>query len=143
MDLRKVRGTACGDGDRGNVDAGSSNSGHDGDVADYEQYHNYFDLVLCINMVHISPWEATLGLMACAGKCLGPGGILMCYGPYKVDGTAVESNLRFDESLKSRNSDWGVRNIEDVIDAAKKEGLSYVDRIEMPANNMSVLFRKD
>ena len=67
----------------------------------------------------------------------------MCYGPYKIDGTAVESNLRFDESLKSRNSDWGVRNIEDVIDAAKKEGLSYVDRIEMPANNMSVLFRKD
>ena len=141
--LGKSGGTACGDGDRGNVDAGSSNSGHDGDVADYEQYHNYFDLVCCINMIHISPWEATLGLMACAGKVLAKGGILMCYGPYKVGGTAVESNLRFDESLKSRNSSWGVRNIEDVIDAAKKEGLSYVDRIEMPANNMSVLFRKD
>ena len=141
--LGKSGGTACGDGHRGNEDAGSSNSGHDGDAADYEQYHNYFDLVLCINMIHISPWEATLGLMACAGKCLQKGGILMCYGPYKIGGTAVESNLRFDESLKSRNSDWGVRNIEDVIDAAKKEGLSYVDRIEMPANNMSVLFRKD
>jgi len=141
--LGKSGGTACGDGDRGNVDAGSSISGHDGDVADYEQYHNYFDLVLCINMIHISPWEATLGLMACAGKSLRKGGILMCYGPYRVNGTAVESNLRFDESLKSRNSDWGVRNIEDVIDAASKEGLSYVDHIEMPANNMSVLFRKE
>jgi len=141
--LGKSGGTACGDGDRGNVDAGASSSGQDGNAADYEQYHNYFDLVLCINMIHISPWKATLGLMACAGKSLRKGGTLMCYGPYKVDGTAVESNLRFDESLKSRNSDWGVRNIEDVIDAAKKEGLSYVDRIEMPANNMSVLFCKD
>ena len=141
--LGKSGGTACGDGDRGNVDAGANNSGRDGDVAVYEKYHNYFDLVLCINMIHISPWEATLGLMACAGNCLKKNGILMCYGPYKVGGTAVESNLRFDESLKSRNSEWGVRNIEDVIDAAKKEGLTYVDRIEMPANNMSVLFRKD
>ena len=67
----------------------------------------------------------------------------MLYGPYKINGTAVESNLRFDENLRSRHPEWGVRNLEDVIDAAKKEGLTYVERIEMPANNLSVLFRKD
>ena len=141
--LGKSGGTACNDPNRDKGDSGASNSGHDGNVDDYKQHHNYFDAALCINMIHISPWEATLGLMQCAGKCLRKGGLLMCYGPYKVGGTAVESNLRFDESLRSRNSQWGVRNLEDVIDAANKEGLSYVEKIEMPANNLSVLFCKD
>ena len=53
----------------------------------------YFDLVLCINMMHIAPWEATIGLMECAGRVLRKGGMLVCYGPYKVGGTASESNL--------------------------------------------------
>ena len=141
--LGKSGGTACNDPNRDKGDSGASNSGHDGDVDDYKQHHNYFDAALCINMIHISPWEATLGLMQCAGKCLRKGGLLICYGPYKVGGTAVESNLRFDESLRSRNSQWGVRNLEDVIDAANKEGMSFVEKIEMPANNLSVLFCKD
>ena len=91
--LGKSGGTACGDPNRDRGDAGLSSSGNDGNVADYEQYHDYFDLALCINMIHISPWEATLGLMACAGKVLRKGGMLVCYGPYKVGGTASESNL--------------------------------------------------
>ncbi|KAK1738445.1 DUF938 domain-containing protein [Skeletonema marinoi] len=141
--LGKAGGTACNDGHRDKGDAGANNSGVGGIEADYSQYHNYFDLVTCINMIHIAPWEATIGLMECAGKTLRKGGMLLCYGPYKIGGTAVESNLNFDRSLKSRDSRWGVRNLEDVIEVAKKEGLTFDSYIEMPANNLSVLFRKD
>ncbi|KAL7541203.1 hypothetical protein ACHAXR_012649 [Thalassiosira sp. AJA248-18] len=140
--LGKSGGTSCNDPNRDKGDAGASQSGNIGDVSDYREHHNYFDLVLCINMIHIAPWEATLGLMECAGKVLRKGGTLMCYGPYKVGGTASESNLRFDGSLRSRNAQWGVRNLEDVIEVAKTEGLEFVQSIEMPANNLSVLFRK-
>ena len=140
--LGKAGGTACNDGNRDKGDAGASNSGVGGIEADYSEYHNYFDLITCINMIHIAPWEATLGLMECAGKTLRKGGILVCYGPYKIDGTAVESNLKFDNMLKSRDSRWGVRDLEDVIEVAKKEGLTFDSYIEMPANNLSVLFRK-
>lgn len=140
--LGKAGGTACNDGNRDKDDAGASNSGVGGIEADYSEYHNYFDLITCINMIHIAPWEATLGLMECAGKTLRKGGILVCYGPYKIGGTAVESNLKFDMTLKSRDSRWGVRDLEDVIEVAKKEGLTFDSHIEMPANNLSVLFRK-
>ena len=140
--LGKAGGTACNDGHRDKGDAGASNSGVGGMEANYSQYHNYFDLVTCINMIHIAPWEATSGLMECAAKTLRKGGILMCYGPYKMGGTAVESNLKFDEMLKSRDSRWGVRDLEDVIEVAKKEGLIFDSYIEMPANNLSVLFHK-
>jgi len=141
--LGTAGGTACNDRNRDKGDAGATNSGIGGIEADYSQCHNYFDLVTCINMIHIAPWEATIGLMECAGKTLRKGGILMCYGPYKIGGTAVESNLNFDRMLKSRDSRWGVRDLEDVIEAAKKEGLTFDSYIEMPANNLSVLFRKD
>lgn len=141
--LGKAGGTACNDGNRDKGDAGANNSGAGGIEANYSQYHNYFDLVTCINMIHIAPWEATLGLMECAAKTLRKGGILMCYGPYKIGGTAVESNLKFDEMLKSRDSQWGVRDLEDVIEVAKKEGMTFDSYIEMPANNLSVLFRKN
>mmetsp|Transcript_10111 Transcript_10111/g.21833 ORF Transcript_10111/g.21833 Transcript_10111/m.21833 type:complete len:368 (-) Transcript_10111:257-1360(-) len=140
-------GAACGDGNRdtdGKTSPSSSGDGSvDGVTADgIRQYPNYFDLILCINMIHIAPWEATLGLMECAGKVLKKGGMLVCYGPYKVGGTAVESNLKFDEALRSRNPSWGVRNLEEVIAIAKKEGLEMVQSVVMPANNLSVLFRK-
>ena len=137
-------GTACNDGghrDRGG-DAGIDQSGTSGDTEAYAQYHNEFDLVTCINMIHIAPWEATLGLMACAGKVLRKGGILMCYGPYKVGGTAVDSNLRFDQSLRSRDPSWGVRNLEVVTEVAEKEGLELLQTVEMPANNLCVIYRK-
>lgn len=101
-----------------------------------------FNLMTCINMIHISPWEATVGLMKVASTHLTDDGILYCYGPYKVDGTAAESNLNFDASLKARDPSWGVRNVEDVIELAVTNGL-YLDRtVEMPANNLSLIFCK-
>ncbi|KAL7551246.1 hypothetical protein ACHAWF_014439 [Thalassiosira exigua] len=135
-------GTSCGEPSRDKGDSGAILGSNKGDDAAYSQYHDYFDLVLCINMIHISPWEATIGLMNCAGKVLRKGGVLVCYGPYKVGGTAVQSNLQFDAALRSRNPEWGVRNLEDVIAIAEKDGLEFLEKVEMPANNLSVLFRK-
>jgi hypothetical protein len=101
------------------------------------------DAILCINMIHISPWEATLGLLKGAGATLPPGGLLYLYGPYTRDGVeTAPSNLAFDASLKSRDPCWGLRAVEDVIAAAKAEGLEFEQLIEMPANNLSLLFRK-
>jgi len=109
------------------------------------------DLVLSINMIHISPWEATLGLMRVAGQRLrepsssdsaSNGGYLYCYGPYKQEGIVVPSNENFDRSLKSRDPDWGVRNLVDVVKAAEKEGLELVEMVDMPANNTSLIFRR-
>ncbi|WP_298397951.1 DUF938 domain-containing protein [Sphingobium sp.] len=101
------------------------------------------DAILCINMIHISPWEATLGLLKGAGATLPPGGLLYLYGPYMRDGVeTAPSNLAFDASLKSRDPRWGLRAVEDVIAAAKTEGLEFEQLIEMPANNLSLLFRK-
>jgi len=100
------------------------------------------DLIICINMIHISPWDATLGLFKLAGQSLSGNGVLYCYGPYKEGGTAVESNLNFDTNLKSRNPLWGVRDLEQVVDVAKKEGFVLTEKIEMPANNLSLLFRR-
>mmetsp|Transcript_17213 Transcript_17213/g.17274 ORF Transcript_17213/g.17274 Transcript_17213/m.17274 type:complete len:107 (+) Transcript_17213:2-322(+) len=71
------------------------------------------------------------------------GGYLYCYGPYKVKGTAAASNLNFDHSLQSRNPEWGLRNIEDVIQLAKEVGeLELLHQVEMPSNNMSLIFRR-
>jgi len=106
------------------------------------------DLVVSINMIHISPWEATLGLMKVAGERLrepsdeSDGGYLYCYGPYKQEGIIVPSNENFDMSLKSRNPAWGVRNLADVIKAAENEGLEFVEKVDMPANNTSLIFRR-
>lgn len=104
---------------------------------------NKKDLIICINMIHISPWDATLGLMKLAGENLNQSGMLYLYGPYKVKGEeTVQSNLNFDHSLKSRNAQWGLRNLEDVIDAAEQNGLQLIETIQMPSNNLSVVFQK-
>lgn len=101
------------------------------------------DAILCINMVHISPWTATLGLLAGAGRILPSGGLLYLYGPYLRDGTqTAPSNLAFDASLKARDPRWGLRRIEDVIGVAAAEGLHFDRLAEMPANNLSLLFRR-
>ncbi len=101
------------------------------------------DVVLCINMVHIAPWAATLGLMAGAGRCLRPGGSLYLYGPFIRAGVeTAPSNLAFDANLKAQNSDWGLRDLTAVADVATAEGLALDQVIEMPANNLSLLFRR-
>lgn len=101
------------------------------------------DAVLCINMAHISPWEATLGLMRGAGARLPSGGLLYLYGPYIREGVATApSNLAFDASLRKRDARWGLRSVEDVVAAADAEGMEFQRLVEMPANNLSLLFRR-
>ncbi|WP_457092724.1 DUF938 domain-containing protein [Microvirga sp. P5_D2] len=101
------------------------------------------DAVVAINMVHISPWRATQGLMAGAGRVLPPGGVLYLYGAYKENGAhTAPSNEAFDQDLRRRNPDWGVRDLEEVADLAKAHGLELAERIPMPANNLSLVFRR-
>ena len=101
------------------------------------------DAILCVNMVHISPWEATLGLMKGAGAVLPPGGLLYLYGPYLRENVeTAPSNLAFDASLKARDPQWGLRRVEDVIAAATGEGLVFRRLLEMPANNLSLIFQR-
>ena len=102
------------------------------------------DAILCINMIHISPWEATVGLMRGAGKVLASGGLLYLYGPYRRAGHPIgPSNAAFDESLKARDPCWGLRQLEDVEACAADHGLRLSRVVEMPANNLSVVFRRD
>jgi cyclopropane fatty-acyl-phospholipid synthase-like methyltransferase len=103
-----------------------------------------FDALVAINMIHISPWQATLGLMAGAGRLLRPGGVLFTYGPYKRGGRhTAPSNEAFDESLRSRDSSWGIRDIADVERAANNQGLVLQDIVSMPANNFSLVFARN
>ncbi len=101
------------------------------------------DVVVNINMIHISPWAATLGLLAGAGGVLPAGGVLFLYGPYiEADVETAPSNQAFDQSLKSRNPDWGLRRLDEVVATAAANGLELQARIATPANNLSVVFRK-
>ena len=101
------------------------------------------DAILCINMVHISPWSATLGLLDGAARLLAPGAPLYLYGAYRRDGVlTAPSNEAFDRSLRERNPDWGVRRLEDVAAEAERRSLALDRVIEMPANNLSVIFRR-
>jgi SAM-dependent methyltransferase len=101
------------------------------------------DAILCINMIHISPWLATAGLMRSAGRLLEAGATLFLYGPYRRAGVeTAPSNEAFDESLKARNPEWGLRDLEAVAAEAEKSGLVLDTVVEMPANNLSVIFRK-
>jgi hypothetical protein len=101
------------------------------------------DAVLCINMIHISPWRATEGLIAGAARLLAAGAPLYLYGPYRREGVpTAPSNEAFDASLRQRNPDWGLRRLEEVAALAAAKGFSTPEVIEMPANNLSVIFRK-
>jgi hypothetical protein len=96
-----------------------------------------------INMIHISPWLSCLGLMAGANRILTAGGILYMYGPYKINGQhTAPSNEAFDASLRSQNPEWGIRDLDQVIAAAKAENLNFLKTVQMPANNLSVIFEK-
>jgi SAM-dependent methyltransferase len=101
------------------------------------------DAIVNINMIHISPWAAAEGLMQGAGAVLPPGGRLFLYGPFlEPDVPTAPSNLAFDESLKSRNPAWGIRQREDVAALAARHGLALAERIAMPANNLVLVFQK-
>lgn len=99
------------------------------------------DAVVCINMVHISPWAATLGLMAGAKRLLGPGSPLILYGPYRQHGVATApSNEQFERWLKQESPDYGLRYVEDVTAAAEDFALERL--VEMPANNLMLVYRR-
>ncbi len=102
-----------------------------------------FQALVCINMIHISPWTATEGLMALAGRALRPGGLLALYGPWReADVPLAPSNAAFDESLRARDPAWGLRDRDAVVALARDERLAFTMRIAMPANNLMLLFRR-
>jgi SAM-dependent methyltransferase len=99
--------------------------------------------VVNVNMVHIAPWAACEGLMHVASSVLRTGGILFLYGPFKRDGRhTAPSNARFDEGLRRENPEWGVRDLGDLIQVADRHRLAHAETIAMPANNLSVVFRR-
>lgn len=99
--------------------------------------------ILSINLIHIAPWEVAKTLIAKAGPALSKGNILYLYGPYKRGGTHTsESNAQFDLSLKSRNTNWGVRDMEAVTELAQKAGFAAPAITPMPANNFSLVFKR-
>ncbi|MEA3016744.1 MAG: hypothetical protein QOI38_1466 [Sphingomonadales bacterium] len=101
------------------------------------------DAVLCVNMIHISPWAATVGLMRGAGRLLPAGAPLVLYGPYRRgEVPTVPSNAAFDADLKRRNPEWGLRALEEVSAEAGANGLKLEQVVEMPANNLTVVYRK-
>jgi hypothetical protein len=102
----------------------------------------HYGAILCINMVHIAPWSATNALCIGAARHLHSGGKLVLYGPYLEQGTAVQSNIDFDSTLKRRNQQWGLRELEDVTRTAALHGLQRQQVVHMPANNLTVVFTK-
>lgn len=101
------------------------------------------DVVVCINMIHISPWASTVGLVHGAARVLPAGGLLFLYGPYRRDGRhTAPSNDAFDADLRRRNPQWGVRDLEAVAELAAAVGFAAPLVTPMPANNLSLLFRR-
>lgn len=101
------------------------------------------DAIVCINMVHIAPWEATEGLIAGAARLLATGAPLYLYGPYRVDGRhTAPSNAEFDAMLRRQDPEWGVRDIGDVASLADRFGFRLEETVAMPANNLSAVFRR-
>jgi len=101
------------------------------------------DAIVCINMIHISPWACTDALFTGAARVLRPGGVLFLYGPYRREGRhTAPSNEAFDQQLRSRDPSWGVRDLETVVALGLDRGLDCVEVVEMPANNLSVVFRR-
>lgn len=101
------------------------------------------DAVVCINLIHIAPWAVAEGLIDGAARVLPGGGVLYLYGPYRRAGRhTAPSNAEFDRSLRSRNPDWGVRDLEEVTALAERRGFELREVVEMPANNLSVVFAR-
>lgn len=101
------------------------------------------EAIVCCNVIHIAPWEVAMALLGGAGEILPEGGLLYLYGPFlREEVPTTESNLRFDASLRERDPRWGVRDLREVREAAATEGLDFIEFVEMPANNLSVIFRR-
>ncbi len=101
------------------------------------------DAILCANVIHITPWAVCEGLLRGAGRILTPGGLLSLYGPFKRDGRhTAPSNEQFDMSLRSQDPSWGVRDLTDVTGEAAANGLVRDSVIEMPSNNLIVVFKR-
>jgi len=101
------------------------------------------DALVCINMIHISPWAASEALMAGAARLVPAGGALYLYGPYRIDGAhTAPSNEEFDAYLRAQNPQWGVRDLAEVAALAKGHGFALAETVAMPANNLSVIFRR-
>ena len=101
------------------------------------------DAMVCINMIHISPWASAEGLFAGAGRLLPAGAPLVLYGPFLEDSVeTVPSNIAFDQWLKERDARFGIRRIEEVGALAMRNGFARSARVEMPANNLALTYRK-
>jgi len=100
-----------------------------------------FDALVCLNVIHIAPWTVAEALAGLAARLLTPGGCVLLYGPFKEDGATAPSNLQFDVSLKSRNPDWGVRELDSVITLFARNGLGLAQQTPMPANNLTLVFK--
>ena len=102
------------------------------------------DALLCVNMVHISPWDAAVGLFAGAGRVLGSGAPLVLYGPFvEPDVETAASNHAFDQSLRQRDPAWGLRSTADLDRLAAGHGMTRTARCAMPANNLVLVYRRD
>jgi SAM-dependent methyltransferase len=102
------------------------------------------DALVCINMIHISPWAASEALMAGASRLLRDGGVIYLYGPYRIGGRhTAPSNQEFDAWLRGQNPQWGVRDVADVVELAARHGFVLQETVPMPANNLSIVFRRD
>lgn len=112
-------------------------------AADHDWPVKQADGMYCINMIHISPWSATEGLFRGASRILSPNGFLMTYGPYRFSGAfTAPSNAEFDASLKSRNAEWGVRDVDDLKSLATSVGMELRQTVALPANNHCLVFVK-
>ena len=112
------------------------------DVTDTDWPVAAADAMLCVNMIHISPWQCCIGLMQGAGRTLAPGGLLILYGPFSRGGAhTAPSNAAFDASLKRQNPEWGVRDLDDVAAVGQESGFSLDRVIDMPSNNFCVILR--
>lgn len=112
-------------------------------ISTWNLAHQQYDLILNINMIHITPWQCTLSLFEKAGKLLTRNGLLITYGPYSLHGEITpESNVNFDQSLKNQDERWGLRDIDDLEKLASVNGLKLVNVEDMPSNNKTLIWKR-
>jgi len=110
---------------------------------EWDVKENHYDLVWNINMIHITPWECTAGLLKGSARVLKPGGFLLTYGPYMLNGKITpESNRKFNRKLKKMNSKYGLKDITKIEEEASKYDLPMIKKVKMPVNNYCLIFKK-